>query len=61
MKILMLLLVIGSIIFQKKPATNARVILEDAKLRKQVGSLVVGEKGKAGFHYLGEGNYRYVN
>jgi hypothetical protein len=60
MKILILLLAFSSIIFQKKPATNARVILEDAKLRSQVGSMVAGEKGKAGFQYLNEGSYRLL-
>jgi len=60
MRLLILLLTFSSIFFQKKPATNARVIIEDAKLRKQVGSQVTGEKGKAGFQYLNEGSYRLL-
>lgn len=60
MKLLIIILTFSSFIFQKKPATNARVILEDAKLRTQLGSQLVGEKGKAGFHYLNEGSYRLL-
>ena len=49
MKLLILLLTFSSFLFQKKPATNALVILEDARLHKQVGYQETGEKGKAGF------------
>jgi hypothetical protein len=60
MKLLILLLTFSSFLFQKKPATNALVILEDAKLRKQIGYQETGEKGKAGFQYLNEGSYRML-
>ena len=60
MKLLILLLTFSSLFFQKKPATNARVILEDVKLRKQIGYQETGEKGKAGFQYLNEGNYQLL-
>ena len=60
MRLLILLLTFSSFLFQKKPATNARVILEDARLRKQVGYQETGEKGKAGFQYLNEGNYQLL-
>jgi hypothetical protein len=60
MKLLIILLTFTSFLFQKKPATNALVILEDAKLRKQVGYQETGEKGKAGFQYLNEGSYRLL-
>jgi hypothetical protein len=60
MRFLVLILTFSSFLFQKKPATNARVILEDTKLRKQVGYQETGEKGKAGFQYLNEGSYRLL-
>jgi len=60
MKLLIILLTFSSFLFQKKPASNARVILEDAKLRKQIGYQETGEKGKAGFQYLSEGSYRLL-
>ncbi len=60
MRLLFLLLTFSSIFFHKKPATNARVILEDTSLRKQVGFLETGEKGKAGFQYLNQGSYRLI-
>lgn len=60
MKLLILLLTFSSFLFQKKPATNALVILEDARLHKQVGYQETGEKGKAGFQYLNEGNYQLL-
>jgi uncharacterized surface anchored protein len=60
MKILILLLAFSSFLFQKKPATNARVILEDARLRKEIGTQETGENGKAGFQYLDEGSYRLL-
>jgi hypothetical protein len=60
MRFLILLLVFSSFLFQKKPATNALVILDDIKLRKQVGYQEVGEKGKAGFSFLNQGNYRLI-
>jgi len=60
MRLLIILLTFSSFLFQKKPATNALVILEDAKLRKQVGYQETGEKGKAGFQYLNEGSYRLL-
>jgi hypothetical protein len=60
MRLLIFLLTFSSFLFQKKPATNARVILEDVKLRKQIGYQETGEKGKAGFQYLNEGNYRLL-
>jgi len=60
MRILILLLTFSSIFFQKKPATNARVILEDTKSRTQVGFQETGEKGKAGFYYLNDGSYRLL-
>jgi hypothetical protein len=59
-KLLFLILTFSSIFFQKKPATNARIILEDTKLRKQIGFQETGEKGKAGFQYLNEGSYRLI-
>ena len=55
-----MLLTISSFLFQKKEATNAKVILEDARLRKQVGYQETGNKGKAGFQYLSEGSYRLL-
>ena len=60
MKLLFILLTFSSFFFHKKPATNALVILEDARLRKQVGYQETGEKGKAGFQYLNEGSYRLL-
>ncbi len=60
MRLLILLFAIGSIFITSKPAKNARVILEDATNRKQVGYQEVGEKGKAGFPYLNQGNYRLI-
>lgn len=60
MKLLIFLLTFSSFLFQRKPATNARVILEDVKQRKQVGYQETGEKGKAGFQYLNEGSYRLL-
>jgi hypothetical protein len=60
MRLLIFLLTFSSFLFQKKPATNALVILEDARLRKQVGYQETGEKGKAGFQYLNEGSYRLL-
>ena len=60
MKLLILLLTFSSFFFHKKPATNALVILEDVKLRKQVGYQETGEKGKAGFQHLNEGSYRLL-
>jgi len=60
MRLLIVLLTFISFLFQKKPATNARVILEDVKLSKQVGYQETGEKGKAGFQYLNEGSYRLL-
>jgi hypothetical protein len=60
MRLLILLFAFGSIFITSKPAKNARVILEDVTNRKQVGYQEVGEKGKAGFPYLNEGNYRMI-
>lgn len=60
MKLLIFILTFSSFLFPKKPATNARVILEDARLRKQIGYQETGEKGKAGFHYLNDGSYRLL-
>jgi hypothetical protein len=60
MKILILLLSICSFLFQKKPGTNAKVILEGGNLKKQVGFQQTGKKGKAGFFYLNEGDYRLL-
>lgn len=60
MRLLIFLLTFSSFLFQRKPATNALVILEDVKLRKQVGYQETGEKGKAGFQYLNEGSYRLL-
>ena len=60
MRLLILLLTFSSFLFQKKPATNALVILEDTRLHKQVGYQETGEKGKAGFQYLNEGNYQLL-
>jgi hypothetical protein len=60
MRLLILLLTFSSFFFHKKPATNALVILEDAKLHKQIGYQETGEKGKAGFQYLNEGSYQLL-
>ena len=60
MKLLILILTFVSVLFNKKPATNAVVILEDSKLHRQVGYQETGDKGKAGFQYLNEGNYRLL-
>ncbi len=60
MRLLIFLLTFSSFFFQKKPATNARVILEDARLSKQVGYQETGEKGKAGFQYLNQGSYQLL-
>jgi len=60
MKLLIILLTFSSFLFQKKPATNALVILEDARLRKQVGYQETGEKGKAAFQYLNQGSYQLL-
>jgi hypothetical protein len=60
MRLLVLLLVFSSFFFHKKPASNARAILEDTKLRRQIGFQETGEKGKAGFYYLNEGSYRLL-
>ncbi len=60
MRILILLLTFSSFLFQRKPATNAVVILEDTNLKKQVGYQETGEKGKAGFQYLNQGSYRLL-
>lgn len=60
MRLLILLLTLSSIFFQKKPATNARVILEDTRSRKQVGFQETGEKGKAGFFFLNESRYQLL-
>ncbi len=60
MRLLIFLLTFSSFLFQRKPATNALVILEDTKLRKQIGYQETGEKGKAGFQYLNEGSYRLL-
>ena len=43
--------------FSQKPAVNTRVVLASAK-GEQVGSQMIGEKGKAAFQYLNEGNYQ---
>lgn len=58
MKLLILILSIWSFLFGKKPAPETKVILEDAALKKQVAYHETGGKGKAGFYYLKEGNYR---
>lgn len=60
MRLLIILLTFTSFFFHKKPATNAKVIVEDARLRKQIGYQETGEKGKAGFQYLNEGSYRLL-
>ena len=60
MRILILLFAVGSILITSKPATKARVIIEDTILRKQVGYQETGEKGKAGFQYLNKGSYRLL-
>jgi hypothetical protein len=60
MRLLILLLTFSSFFFHKKPAPNALVILEDTKLRKEIGYQETGEKGKAGFQYLNEGSYRLL-
>jgi hypothetical protein len=57
MRLLILLFTFTSFFFHKKPATNALVIPEDSRLRKQVGYQETGEKGKAGFQYLNQGSY----
>lgn len=58
MKLLMFLLVFAFPFFSGKPAMNAKIILEDISGANQIGSQVVGEKGKATFLYLNEGSYR---
>lgn len=60
MRFLILLFAVSSIFIASNPAKNARVILEDTTNRKQVGYQEVGDKGKAGFPYLNEGNYRLI-
>jgi hypothetical protein len=60
MRLLILLLTFTSFFFHKKPAKNAPVILEDARLRKQVGYQETGEKGKAAFQYLNQGSYQLL-
>lgn len=60
MRLLILLLTFSSFLFQRKPATNAVVILEDTNQKKQVGYQETGEKGKAGFQYLNQGSYRLL-
>ncbi len=60
MRLLILLLTLFSLIFQKKPVSNARVIIEDVKSRRQISFQETGEKGKAGILYLNEGNYRLI-
>ena len=60
MRLLILLFAAGSIFITSKPATKARVIIEDTILRKQVGYQETGEKGKAGFQYLNKGSYRLL-
>ena len=57
MRLGFLMLLLNVFLFAQKPAINARVILEDAK-GEQVGSQTIGEKGKAAFQYLNDGNYR---
>jgi hypothetical protein len=60
MRLLILLIAVASVFVTSKPATKARVIIEDTILRKQVGYQETGEKGKAGFQYLNEGSYRLL-
>lgn len=60
MRLLVMFLIVGSFLFQKKPAPNSLVILEEIRLSKQVGSQETGEKGRAGFAYLNQGNYRLI-
>ncbi len=57
MKLLILILSVFSFLFGKKPAPETKVILEDIGLQKQIAYHETGEKGKAGFNYLKEGNY----
>ncbi len=58
MKLLILLFVIVFPFFSGKPVRNAKVILQDISGKKEIASQVVGEKGKATFHYLNGGSYR---
>ncbi|MBN2636161.1 MAG: hypothetical protein JXR61_07810 [Prolixibacteraceae bacterium] len=58
MKFGLLLILISIFIFAQKPATDARVILENVSGNQQAGFQLTGEKGKAGFQYLNESNYR---
>ncbi len=60
MKLLILLLFVGSVFTASKPAKHAKVIIEDITLRKQVGYQEAGEKGKVGFAYLNQGKYRLI-
>lgn len=60
MKLLIFLFIIVIPFFSGKPAINAKVILEDNLGRTQFGYQSVGEKGKAAFQYLNDGNYRLI-
>lgn len=58
MRLLFLLFISIIPFFSGKPAQNAKVILEDISGKREIGSQIVGEKGKATFQYLNEGSYR---
>lgn len=45
-------------LFSGKPATNAKVILEDGSGRKVIGFQKIGEKGKVTFDGLDESDYQ---
>lgn len=58
MKLLIFLYISVVFIFAGKPAQNAKIILEDISGNNEIAAQIVGEKGKASFHYLNGGSYR---
>ena len=58
MKLLLLLFMATFSIFTNKPAKDTQVFVENVKDREVVAFQTVGEKGRAAFDYLKEGEYR---
>ena len=57
MRLLILLFIIIFPFFSGKPAKETKVILQDISGKNQIGSIIIGEKGKATFQYLNGGSY----
>ena len=58
MKFGILLVLLNFFLFAQKPATNARIILENVSVKQRAGFQQTGEKGKAGFQFLNDGTYQ---